>query len=192
MLWLRAGTPLILSYKSTFISFSTIFSIFKEQNYFLLPYKKTPHNRFFKFFLYQLNIISLSYFFFSLSYFISFFFSSLFLSLSSSPETSPNPSSIASASLTLHGHLNPLPKTSIFNHSNLNSLPFTGPHKGRRRDFRRAVKDGAHRKSKKLAESCCYRLRRNPKSHNQVNNFTDDELQQIGLGHTALGRRSRS
>jgi hypothetical protein len=55
-------------------------------------------------------------------------------------------------------------------------------------NFRRAVKDGARRKSKKLAESRFYRLRRNPKSQNQADNFTDDELQQIGLGYDRMVR----
>jgi hypothetical protein len=70
-----------------------------EQNYFLFPYKKTPHSKFPKFFLYQLNTLSLSYFInFSLSYFISlfFFFSSLPLSrflhkLPQIPPLSPPP-----------------------------------------------------------------------------------------------------
>lgn len=48
-------------------------------------------------------------------------------------------------------------------------------------DFRRAVKEGARRKSKKLAESRFYRLHKNSK--NQADNFTEDELQQIGLGY---------
>jgi hypothetical protein len=53
-------------------------------------------------------------------------------------------------------------------------------------DFRRAVKDGAQGKSKKLVESCFYSLRRNPKSQNQADNFTGDELKQIGLGYDQM------
>jgi hypothetical protein len=55
-------------------------------------------------------------------------------------------------------------------------------------DFRRAVKDGARQKSKKLAESRFYRLRRNPKSQNQADNFTDDKLQQIDLSYDRMVR----
>jgi hypothetical protein len=59
--------------KSTSSRFPTIFPIFREQNYFLLPYKKTPHNRFPYLSLYQINIIFYSYFIvFSLSYFYFF------------------------------------------------------------------------------------------------------------------------
>jgi hypothetical protein len=43
------------------------------------------------------------------------------------------------------------------------------------------VKEGARRKSKKLAESRFYCLHKNRKSLNQADNFTEDELQQIGL-----------
>jgi hypothetical protein len=55
--------------------FSTIFSIFREQNYFLLLYKKILHNRFSHISLYQLNIIFLLLFY-SFSLFPTF---SLFL-----------------------------------------------------------------------------------------------------------------
>jgi len=50
-------------HKSTSNRFPTIFLIFREQNYFLLPYKKIPHNRFLYFSLYQLNIIFLLLFY---------------------------------------------------------------------------------------------------------------------------------
>jgi hypothetical protein len=55
-------------------------------------------------------------------------------------------------------------------------------------DFRRAVKEGARRKSKKLAEPRFYRLHKNRKSQNQADNFTEDELQQIGLGYDRMVR----
>ncbi|KAE8124704.1 hypothetical protein FH972_019566 [Carpinus fangiana] len=55
-------------------------------------------------------------------------------------------------------------------------------------DFRRAVKEGARRKSRKLAESRFYRLHKNRKSQNQADNFTEDELQQIGLGYDRMVR----
>jgi hypothetical protein len=51
--------------------FLTIFLIFREQNYFLLPYKKILHNRFPYISLYQLNIIFLLLFY-SFSLFPSF------------------------------------------------------------------------------------------------------------------------
>jgi len=41
----------------------TCFPIYREQNYFLLPYKKISHNRFPYFSLYQLNIIFLLLFY---------------------------------------------------------------------------------------------------------------------------------
>jgi hypothetical protein len=53
----------VLGSKSTSSRFSTIFLIFREQNYFLLLYKKISHNRFSYFFLYQLNIIFLLLFY---------------------------------------------------------------------------------------------------------------------------------
>jgi hypothetical protein len=49
--------------KSTSSRFPTIFLIFREQNYFLLLYKKISHNRFPYFSLYQLNIIFLLLFY---------------------------------------------------------------------------------------------------------------------------------
>jgi len=50
--------------KSTNSRFLIIFFIFKEQNYFLLPYKKVSHNRFHYISLYQLNIIFLLLFYY--------------------------------------------------------------------------------------------------------------------------------
>jgi hypothetical protein len=61
---------LAISCKSTINGFSTIFHIFKEQNYLLLLYKKKFHNRFIYISLYQLNII-LFFFFFSFLLFLS-------------------------------------------------------------------------------------------------------------------------
>ncbi|KAE8023650.1 hypothetical protein FH972_009322 [Carpinus fangiana] len=49
-------------------------------------------------------------------------------------------------------------------------------------------KEGARRKSKKLADSRFYRLHKNHKSQNQADNFTEDELQQIGLGYDWMVR----
>jgi hypothetical protein len=71
---LGKGTSLREATKSTSSRFPTIFLIFREQNYFLLPYKKIPHNRFNYFSLYQLNIIFLLLFYsFSLFPTFSFF-----------------------------------------------------------------------------------------------------------------------
>jgi hypothetical protein len=53
-------------------------------------------------------------------------------------------------------------------------------------DFRRIF--AARRKSKKLAESCFYCLHKNRKRQNQADNFTEDELQQIGLGYDRMLR----
>jgi hypothetical protein len=53
----------IFYFKSTSSRFLTIFSILKKQKYFLLSYKKTPHNRFSYLSLYQLNIIFLLLFY---------------------------------------------------------------------------------------------------------------------------------
>ncbi|KAG6637162.1 uncharacterized protein LOC122281319 [Carya illinoinensis] len=55
-------------------------------------------------------------------------------------------------------------------------------------EFRRAVKEGARQKSKKLAESRFYRLHKNPKNSNHADNFTEDELQEIGLGYDRMVR----
>ncbi|KAB1216482.1 hypothetical protein CJ030_MR4G018577 [Morella rubra] len=55
-------------------------------------------------------------------------------------------------------------------------------------EFRRSVKEGARRKSKKLAESLFYRLHKNPKNSNHADNFTEDELQEIGLGYDRMVR----
>ncbi|KAK7276310.1 hypothetical protein RIF29_17449 [Crotalaria pallida] len=55
-------------------------------------------------------------------------------------------------------------------------------------DFRRRLKRNARAKSKKLAESLFYRLK-NPRGRgNYPNNFSEDELQQIGLGYDRLVR----
>lgn len=53
-------------------------------------------------------------------------------------------------------------------------------------EFRREVKRNARRKSKKLAESLFYRLK-NP-NRNYADNFTEDELQEIGLGYDRMVR----
>lgn len=53
-------------------------------------------------------------------------------------------------------------------------------------EFRREVKRNARLKSKKLAESLFYRLKNPNRSH--ADNFTEDELQQIGLGYDRLVR----
>lgn len=67
--------------------------------------------------------------------------------------------------------------------------PGGGPSPGRiegNAEFRKEVKQNARRKSKKLAESMFYRLK-NP-SRKYADNFTDDELQQIGLGYDRMVR----
>ncbi|KAK9937846.1 hypothetical protein M0R45_014613 [Rubus argutus] len=64
-----------------------------------------------------------------------------------------------------------------------------GPSRGRidgNSEFRKEMKRNARRKSKKLAESMFYRLK-NP-SRNYPDNFTQDELQQIGLGYDRMVR----
>lgn len=53
-------------------------------------------------------------------------------------------------------------------------------------EVRREVKRNARRKSKKLAESLFYRLK-NP-NRNYADNFTEDELQEIGLGYDRMVR----
>lgn len=53
-------------------------------------------------------------------------------------------------------------------------------------EFRRELKRKARRKSKKLAESLFYRLK-NPHG-NYPNNFTEDELKEIGLGYDRMVR----
>jgi hypothetical protein len=57
--------------QSTSSRFPTIFPKFREQNYFLLPYKKIFHNRFPYISLYQSNTFSL-FLFYSFSYFPTF------------------------------------------------------------------------------------------------------------------------
>jgi len=66
------GNRKLLTCKSTSSRFPTIFPIFREQNYFLLPYKKILHNRFPYISLYQLNIIFLLLFY-SFSLFPTFY-----------------------------------------------------------------------------------------------------------------------
>ncbi|KAL1813029.1 hypothetical protein ACET3Z_023094 [Daucus carota] len=64
-----------------------------------------------------------------------------------------------------------------------------GPSSGRiegNADFRREVKKNARRKNKKLAESLFYRLK-NPHK-NYPDNFSEEELQMIGLGYDRLVR----
>ncbi|KAM6550330.1 hypothetical protein CsatB_000138 [Cannabis sativa] len=53
-------------------------------------------------------------------------------------------------------------------------------------EFRREVKRNARRRNKKMAESLFYRLK-NP-NRNHPDNFTEDELQEIGLGYDRLVR----
>ena len=53
-------------------------------------------------------------------------------------------------------------------------------------EFRRRVKLGARKKSKKLAESLFHRLKNANKNH--ADNFSEDELQQIGLGYDHMVR----
>ncbi|KAM5586260.1 hypothetical protein ABKV19_005256 [Rosa sericea] len=53
-------------------------------------------------------------------------------------------------------------------------------------EYRKEAKRNARRKTKKLAESMFYRLK-NP-SRNYPDNFTQDELQQIGLGYDRMVR----
>ncbi|KAF3434304.1 hypothetical protein FNV43_RR25407 [Rhamnella rubrinervis] len=53
-------------------------------------------------------------------------------------------------------------------------------------EFRREVKRNARRKSKKLAESLFYRLK--SPNRNYADNFTEDELQEIGLGYDRMVR----
>ena len=53
-------------------------------------------------------------------------------------------------------------------------------------EFRRELKRNARRRSKKLAESLFYRLK-NP-NRNYPDNFTEDELQEIGLGYDRMVR----
>ncbi|KAK1389251.1 hypothetical protein POM88_017429 [Heracleum sosnowskyi] len=64
-----------------------------------------------------------------------------------------------------------------------------GPSSGRiegNAELRRQVKQNARRKNKKLAESLFYRLK-NPNG-NYPDNFSEDELQMIGLGYDRLVR----
>jgi hypothetical protein len=63
MRWLNWGLGLLGMALSTSSRFPTIFPMFREQNYFLLPYKKISHNRFPYLSLYQLNIIFLLLFY---------------------------------------------------------------------------------------------------------------------------------
>ncbi|XP_009334033.2 uncharacterized protein LOC103926876 [Pyrus x bretschneideri] len=64
-----------------------------------------------------------------------------------------------------------------------------GPSPGRiegNADSRREVRENARRKSKRLAESNFYRLKN--QSRKYADNFTEDELQQIGLGYDRMVR----
>lgn len=53
--------------------------------------------------------------------------------------------------------------------------------------MRRVAKQNARRKSKKLAESLFYRLK-NPGKRNHADNFTEEELEAIGLGYDRMVR----
>ncbi|XP_050368797.1 uncharacterized protein LOC126786876 [Argentina anserina] len=53
-------------------------------------------------------------------------------------------------------------------------------------EFRKEAKRNARRKTKKLAESMFYQLKNPHRSH--ADNFTQDELQQIGLGYDRMVR----
>ncbi|XP_027330570.1 uncharacterized protein LOC113846462 [Abrus precatorius] len=55
-------------------------------------------------------------------------------------------------------------------------------------DFRRRIKRNARARSKKYAESLFYRLKNPRGGGNYPNNFTEDELQQIGLGYDRMVR----
>lgn len=55
-------------------------------------------------------------------------------------------------------------------------------------EFRRRLKRNARAKSKKLAESFFYRLKNPRGGVNYANNFSEDELQQIGLGYDRMVR----
>ncbi|XP_057537270.1 uncharacterized protein LOC130814977 [Amaranthus tricolor] len=63
--------------------------------------------------------------------------------------------------------------------------PTTGRIEGSA-ELRREAKRNARRKSRKLAESLFYRLKNPHKSH--ADNFTEDELQMIGLGYDRMVR----
>ncbi|XWS10109.1 hypothetical protein CRYUN_Cryun39dG0047600 [Craigia yunnanensis] len=54
-------------------------------------------------------------------------------------------------------------------------------------EIRRMAKQNARRKSKKLAESLFYRLN-NPGKRNHADNFTEEELEAIGLGYDRMVR----
>ncbi|OMO74742.1 hypothetical protein CCACVL1_16477 [Corchorus capsularis] len=54
-------------------------------------------------------------------------------------------------------------------------------------DIRRVAKANARRRSKKLAESLFYRLK-NPGKSNYADNFTEEELEAIGLGYDRMVR----
>ncbi|XVE53128.1 hypothetical protein DITRI_Ditri02bG0179500 [Diplodiscus trichospermus] len=54
-------------------------------------------------------------------------------------------------------------------------------------EIRRVAKQNARRKSKKLAESLFYRLK-NPGKRNHADNFTEEELEAIGLGYDRMVR----
>ncbi|XP_007021788.2 PREDICTED: uncharacterized protein LOC18594233 [Theobroma cacao] len=54
-------------------------------------------------------------------------------------------------------------------------------------EIRRVAKRNARRKSKKLAESLFYRLK-NPGKPNHADNFTEEELEAIGLGYDRMVR----
>lgn len=65
-----------------------------------------------------------------------------------------------------------------------------GPSPGRlegNAEVRREAKRNARRKSKKLAESLFYRLK-NPGRRNHADNFSEEELQMIGLGYDRMVR----
>ncbi|KGN55067.1 uncharacterized protein LOC101207599 [Cucumis sativus] len=64
-----------------------------------------------------------------------------------------------------------------------------GPSPGRiegNADFRRKLRDNARRKTQKLAESHFYRRKKS--NRNYADNFSEDELQQIGLGYDRMVR----
>ncbi|KAL2929092.1 2-isopropylmalate synthase [Bienertia sinuspersici] len=87
------------------------------------------------------------------------------------------------------------PKPHKFDHSYPNLKPLNAgrskktPKTGRIEgsgELRREAKRNARRKSKKLAESLFYRLKNPHKTH--ADNFSEDELQMIGLGYDRMVR----